>query len=118
MALRKNQATLTAREGQALVSAMSRRRGMGSSRPRYGSFVDVHVRAMSMAGMSWGVHTMSQMGVVGRNFLAWHRRFILRLEQQLQRIDATVSLPYWDPIARPQIPAPLHPPSFVSSWGL
>jgi tyrosinase len=118
MAVRENQANLTSQKWQALLNAMSQLRGMGTVRPRYGSFVDVHVRAMSMGGMSWGVHTMPQMGVVGRNFLAWHRRFILRFEQQLQRIDASVLLPYWDSITNRQIPGPLNTPSFVGAWGL
>ena len=116
--VRKNQANLTAQEWQALIAAMSGLRGMGTPTPRYGGFVDVHVRAMSMGGMSWGVHTMPQMGVVGRNFLAWHRRYILRFEQQLQRIDPAVSLPYWNPITHPQIPAPLDTAAFIANWGL
>ncbi|MDX1747126.1 MAG: tyrosinase family protein, partial [Halobacteriales archaeon] len=32
----------------------------------------------------------------GPEFLPWHRWFILRLEQELQAIDARVALPYWD----------------------
>ncbi len=114
--VRKNQSNLTAQEWQALINALVALRGLGNPTPRYGAFVDVHVRAMSMSGMSWGVHTMQ--GMVGRNFLAWHRRFILRFEQQLQKVDATVSLPYWDTVQNPQIPAALNAPAFVSSWGL
>jgi tyrosinase len=116
--VRRNQASLSLQQWQALISAMSALRGMGNLKPRYGTFVDVHVRAMSMGGMSWGVHTMPQMGMVGRNFLAWHRRYILRFEQQLQMIDPSLSLPYWDPITAPQIPAPLDIPAFISNWGL
>ncbi len=29
-------------------------------------------------------------------FLAWHRRFLLELEQALKNIDPTINLPYWD----------------------
>ena len=32
----------------------------------------------------------------GQEFLPWHRWFVLRLEQELQAIDARVSIPYWD----------------------
>jgi hypothetical protein len=46
------------------------------------------------------------------------RRFILRLEQQLQRVDAAVSLPYWDPVRDPQVPARLATASFVTNWAL
>jgi tyrosinase len=115
---RKNQAALTNQEWQKFIAALAALRGMGNPKPRYGTFVDVHVRAMSMGGMSWGVHTMPQMGMVGRNFLAWHRRYILRFEQQLQKVDPDVALPYWDPIANPSLPARLNTPAFVANWGL
>lgn len=114
--IRKNQANLSPAEWQAFINALGGLRGMGNPKPRYGAFVDVHVRAMSASGMSWGVHSMA--GMVGRNFLAWHRRFILRFEQQLQLIDPTVSLPYWDTTAQPTLPAPLNTSTFVSNWGL
>ena len=114
--IRKNQANLSAVEWQAFIDAITNIRGMGNIKPRYGAFVDVHVRAMSGSGMSWGVHTM--MGMVGRNFLAWHRRFISQFEQRIQKVNPAVSLPYWDTTTQPQIPAPLNTPSFVSNWGL
>ena len=114
--IRKNQANLTPAEWQAFTSALVGLRGMGTLTPRYGAFVDVHVRAMSPSGMSWGVHSMS--GMPGKNFLAWHRRFILRLEQQLQAINPAVSLPYWNTVTHPNIPAPLNTPAFKTSWGL
>jgi tyrosinase len=50
---------------------------------------------------------MPQMGMVGRNFLAWHRRFLWQFEQRLRQIDGTLSVPYWDWIADPTIPQPL-----------
>ena len=114
--IRKNQANLSPAEWQAFINALVGLRGMGNPMPRYGAFVDVHVRAMSSSGMSWGVHSMP--GMAGRNFLAWHRRFILRLEQQLQAVDPNVSLPYWNTVTHPNIPAPLNTPSFITNWGL
>ena len=115
---RKDQSTLTPAEWGAFTTALTALRGMGPLKPRYGTFVDVHVKAMSMAGMTWGVHTMPQMHMFGRNFLSWHRRYILRFEQQLQRVDASVALPYWDTIANPNIPPALNIPAFVAAWGL
>ena len=44
--------------------------------------------------------------------------YILRFEQQLQLIDPTVTLPFWDPVTSPQIPGPLNTASFVNAWGL
>jgi hypothetical protein len=58
-----NQANLTPSQWQAFVDAMAALRGIGSLRPRYGTFVDVHVRAMTMGEMSWGVHSMPSMGM-------------------------------------------------------
>jgi hypothetical protein len=62
---------------------------------------------MSMGGMSWAVHTMPSMGVIGRNFLAWHRRFLVQFEQRLKQVDQSIAVPYWDWIAQPVIPGPL-----------
>ncbi len=43
-------------------------------------------------GMSWGVHTMGRM-MIGKNFLAWHRRYLLQLERRLQQVDPAVAIP-------------------------
>jgi hypothetical protein len=48
---------------------------------RYRDFVAVHVRAMSASGMSWRVHTMD--GMVGKNFLAWHRQYLVEHARDL-----------------------------------
>jgi tyrosinase len=112
---RKNQADLTAAEWQALIAAINALHGIGPS-PRYREFVDVHVQAMSPAGMPWSVHSMP--GMLGTNFLAWHRQFLLQIERSLQRVDATVRLPYWDWIADPTLPAPFNKPTLLRSWSV
>jgi hypothetical protein len=111
--VRKNQAQLTPAEWRTFIDAINALRGIGQPSPRYGTFVDVHVRDMSMAGMSWGVHTMPRMGAVGRNFLTWFRRYILRLEQRLQKVKPNAFLPYWRPIANPAVPEPLNTRAFI-----
>ncbi len=80
---RKNQRTLSSAEWAAFIAAINSMHGIGTTPPAYRDFVRVHVNAMSPVGMSWAVHTMPGMGMVGRNFLAWHRQFLWQLEQRL-----------------------------------
>src|SRR5437899_3142821 len=87
---------------------------------RYRDFVRVHVRAMDMsdpAGMSWGVHSMGPM-MRGRNFLAWHRHFVRRLEKRLRRVHPTIAIPYWDAINDRQLPPRLTGATLLSSWSV
>lgn len=113
--VRKNQSKLTRSEWTALINAMSSLRGVGAPVPQFANFIRVHVNAMSATGMAWSVHSMP--GMIGRNFLAWHRQYLLRFEKRLQQVDPSVALPYWDPIASPRIPQPLTG-ALVSTWGL
>jgi tyrosinase len=116
--VRRNQHELTKKQQQAFVAAINALHGTGAAAPAYRAFVQVHVDAMSMTGMSWGVHTMPGMGMVGRNFLAWHRRFLWQFEQRLQALDPTLTVPYWDWIAEPDLPTFLSSQSLLSSWSV
>ncbi len=117
--LRKSEAALSGTEWDAFIGAVNATHGMGIPAPRYRDFVQLHVRAMTTAsGMSWSVHSVPGMGMIGRNFLAWHRRFILRLEQRLQQVDPSVSIPYWDWIANPRLPPALDTPALLRTWGV
>lgn len=119
MGARKNQASLTVAEWRAFIAAINAMHGMGIPAPRYRDFVRVHVDAMTtVAGMTWGVHTMPSMGSVGRNFLAWHRQFLVRLERRLQVVDPGVSVPYWDWIAQPDLPKGLGDAAQLREWGV
>src|SRR5919198_3539715 len=118
--IRKNQAQLTAAEWTALIDAIDALHGTAAAAPAYRDFVAVHVRAMNPldpVGMSWGVHTMGRM-MIGRNFLAWHRRFLLRLEERLQQVDPSVSIPYWDWMQNRALPGPLGKPALLRSWSV
>ena len=118
--IRKDQATLTSSEWSALIAAINALHGVTVAAPAYRDFVAVHVRAMNPLdpiGMSWGVHTMGTM-MVGRNFLAWHRRYLLELEQRLQQVDSTVALPYWDWMNERTIPAPLNKAKLLQAWSV
>ncbi len=115
---RKNQRDLTADEWARFIGAVDALHGTRAAAPAYRAFVGVHVAAMSMTGMTWGVHTMGSMGMVGRNFLAWHRRFLWQFEQRLQREDPTVTIPYWDWITDPAIPTALADPATLKRWSV
>jgi tyrosinase len=67
-------------------------RGVDQDMSTYDLFVFWHVVAMSLP-MSPGNAAHS-----GPIFLPWHRMFLIRLEQHLQRVlgDDEVGLPYWD----------------------
>lgn len=116
--VRRNQAALSTKQQKAFVAGVNALHGTSVAGPAYRSFVQVHVDAMSMTGMSWGVHTMPGMGTWGLNFLSWHRRFLWRFEQRLQAIDPSLALPYWDWIADPHLPAFLNDPAQLASWSV
>ncbi|WP_435260608.1 tyrosinase MelC2 [Streptomyces sp. 1222.5] len=87
MAVRKNQADLSATERRNFVSAVLELKRLGS----YDQFVTTH-NAFIMSDTDDGERT----GHRSPSFLPWHRRFLLQFEQALQDIDASVTLPYWD----------------------
>jgi hypothetical protein len=120
MVTRKNQNALSAKEWTDFIDAINQTHGVAATPPAYRTFVKVHERAMNptdMQGMSWGVHTMGPM-MRGRNFLSWHRQFVLRLELRLQKVHANVTIPYWDAVTDRRIPKPLDDATLLASWGV
>ncbi len=118
--VRKNQATLTSAEWNALIDAINNLHGVSAAAPAYRDFVALHVRAMNPldpVGMSWGVHTMGPM-MIGRNFLAWHRRYLHQLEQRLQQVDSSVTIPYWDWMTDRTIPTAISKSALLHSWSV
>jgi tyrosinase len=112
--VRKDQAKLTKDEWDAFVDAVNDLRRRNADKPRYRDFVSVHVTAMSHKGMNWGVHT--HMGELGRNFLAWHRLYLLRFEERLRDVGSDVAIPYWDPVGDPGIPRALNKKALLQKW--
>ena len=102
----------------AFIDAIDKMHGVGVSAPAYRDFVKVHVKAMSAAGMSWKVHTMSNMAMQGINFLSWHRWFVLQFERRLQKINSNVTIPYWNAIADRKIPIPLQDKKLLKRLGV
>jgi tyrosinase len=91
MGLRKNQRNLTAAEKTAFVNALlvlknyvPSHMGLAS---RYDDYVQVHMNSM-MVVPGWAHR--------GPAFLAWHREFLRHFELDLQNIDPTVTIPYWE----------------------
>ena len=115
---RKNQKSLTTQEWDDFVDAIDQTHGVAAAPPAYRAFVKVHVKAMLSSGMSWGVHTMPMMGMRGRNFLAWHRLFLLRFEDRLRLVHPKIAIPYWDTLASPSIPARLKSTILLKKWSV
>ena len=80
MGTRRNQASLTADDRQRYIDAVLQLKANGD----YDRYVQWHRE------LFWsGIHHSAM-------FLPWHRELILRFERDLQAIDSTVDLPYWD----------------------
>jgi tyrosinase len=116
--VRKNQNSLTAIEWQRFIHAIEALAESGMPSPTYGEYVQIHIDAMDThAGHAWGAHTMG--GHDGRNFLAWHREYLAKIEARLIAINPLVTLPYWDWVTdRTAIPAPLADPAKLVEWGI
>jgi tyrosinase len=110
---RPNQNDLADDEWNGFINAINSMHGVGAKSPAYRDFVRLHADAMSMGGMSWGVHTMPSMGMVGVNFLAWHRQFIYAFEKRLG-----IPLPYWNWIEDPEIPTRLNDRRLLRRWSV
>lgn len=91
MLLRKNQAALTVGERTAYVNAVLALKNSVPSQMglagRYDDYVQMHMDSM-MANPGWAHGRPA--------FLPWHREFLRRFELDLQAVDPTVTLPYWD----------------------
>lgn len=79
MGCRKNLNRLTIAERRAFTDAVNQLRDNGG----YDTYVRQHQGAMGH-------------GHGGPAFFPWHREYLLRFEQDLQAIDPSVSVPYWD----------------------
>ncbi|KAJ3252979.1 hypothetical protein HDU77_004393 [Chytriomyces hyalinus] len=87
--LRQEWRDLSAMQKQSFLNAVKilrnptkspSKRGLSN---RFADFADIHA---SVAGR---VHSNAM-------FLVWHREFLRRFEMELQQVDPSVSLPYWD----------------------
>lgn len=111
--IRKSVTSLSNPEWASFINAINAMHGTTAAAPAYRAFVDLHARAFTASGMSWGVHSMPEMGMEGTNFLAWHRCFLHSFEKRLG-----VPLPYWDWVATPSLPAKISTPALLASWSV
>jgi tyrosinase len=100
MNVRKSASSLTTAEKRAFVDAVlavkqkpSRLHPTDPQRSRYDDFVQVHLDAMMVMmhqppAPSWG-HQAAAFG-------PWHRALLVEFEKELQAVNATVTIPYWD----------------------
>ena len=97
MSCRKNQSTLTTAEKQAFVNAILTLKNSTPSKlglsNRYDDYVQMHMNAMMLMN---GQNRVPGWAHKAPAFFAWHRVMLRQLELDLQAIDPTVSLPYWD----------------------
>jgi tyrosinase len=91
--IRKDATKLSDGERDRFLAAFGTLNGQGTG--RFTDFRDMHNEdTLGESHNNWG-------------FLPWHRCYLLDLERQLQSIDATVTLPYWQfDNAAPQMLAP------------
>lgn len=83
MGCRKSLSRLTPAERTAFVNAVLALKSSG----RFDVYNTIHAMTMDPGGVM--VHGMPL-------FFPWHRRLLLMYEHDLQAVDSSVSLPYWD----------------------
>ncbi|MEU3395507.1 tyrosinase family protein [Streptomyces filamentosus] len=84
---RKNQRDLTTTERRRFVAAVLELKRRGE----YDEFVRTHIDYYTADGGG-----RLRTAHMTPSFLPWHRKFLLEFERALRRIDATVTVPYWD----------------------
>src|SRR2546423_7546982 len=88
--VRKDASTLSAQECSRFTDAVRQIKAAGV----YDAFVAEHRAAMPPMGS--GGMTMKKMAHRNAWFLPWHRDFLARVEAELQKVDARVTIPYWN----------------------
>ncbi|GHH69285.1 tyrosinase [Streptomyces sulfonofaciens] len=84
---RKNQNALTATEKRRFVNAVLALKRTGE----YDEFVRIHITYYVSDG-----EPGLRVAHMTPSFLPWHRRYLLEFERALQRVDSSVTVPYWD----------------------
>ena len=112
MNVRKSAARLSTVERGRFIAAVRELKNTfreGSPTSVYDQYVGAHLGVVTLAfdiadqetgdpvpGSASGPAAGVNGGLVGSAFLPWHREYLRRFELELQSIDSTVTLPYWD----------------------
>ena len=104
MHVRKNVNSLTADEKSRLVNALLELKAQGE----YDHFVHAHHHIMVPSVLPHEPRDANYRNPAhrGPGFLPWHREFLMQLEQALQQVDPSVTIPYWDWTTDAALPDP------------
>ena len=94
MNLRKNIRSLTEIEIETFTDALVELKRKGI----YDKFVHWHHHVMNPSIWPWEPNDPNYRNGAhrGPSFLPWHREFLVQLETELQKIDSSITLPYWN----------------------
>lgn len=94
MPLRKNALSLSKDERATYVQALLRLKKEG----RYDEYVHWHHHVMHPTVLPHEPHDSYYRNGAHRGpaFLPWHREFLMQVEDDLQRIDSALAIPFWD----------------------
>ncbi|MFJ4922888.1 tyrosinase family protein [Streptomyces sp. NPDC088725] len=108
MYTRKNQRNLTGAEKKKFVQAVLELKRRGT----YEEFVELHIQYY-ISDAEDGLRA----GHMAPSFLPWHRQFLLDFEGALQKVDKSVTIPYWDWTADNSHSSSLWAESFLGGNG-
>jgi tyrosinase len=114
--LRKNHLSMSPAEKARFVAAVLELKKRGV----YDQLVKDHRTAMPPMPMNMPMGAGMSMGKMAHRspwFLPWHREFLLRYERALRKVDAKVTLPYWDWLADRAKSSPLWHADFMGGTG-
>ena len=119
MGTRKSAAALSTSEVDRFVAAVHQLRdtAVGSS-SIYDRFVALHGAVMSVeVRFASGQSQRNNMAHWNIGFCPWHRQYLREFELELQAIDDTVSIPYWDWADHSSVVADVFSPRLLGSFG-
>lgn len=120
MIVRKSVHSLSAAEKASLVRAFLELKKSG----RYDEYVHWHHHVMIPSVLPSEPHDANYRNGAHRGpaFLPWHREFLMQMETDLLKIDASLFVPYWDWTRDAELPdpttAPIWKPDFLGGNGL